>query len=393
MLSRSGRIFLSPSDLNDYVECEHRTTLARQVALGEREKPHVADDGAKLLADKGTLHELDFLASMHDEGRDVVEIALDERWDFEAAAARTVEAMRAGADVISQATFLDNQWRGRADFLLRTPRASELGPWSYEPLDAKLARAEKPTYVLQLCFYSDGIAAVQGVRPEHMHVFLGVGEKRTLRYDDFSAYYRRVRSRFESAVASPRTTEPYPVEHCAVCDFHGVCKDRWRDEDSLVLVAGVRRIYVTPLRGVGLPTLKALAQSEPETPVPPLAPYAFETLRDQAALQLDRRTSGRLDWHRIDAAAGHGFELLPRPSPGDVIFDIEGDPFWEPARGLHFLFGMLTRDDGPWTYRTIWAHDRADERHQFEALIDFFHERLARHPDMHVYHYGAYEPT
>lgn len=36
MLSRDGRILLSPSDLNDYVECEHRTRLARQVAVGER---------------------------------------------------------------------------------------------------------------------------------------------------------------------------------------------------------------------------------------------------------------------------------------------------------------------------------------------------------------------
>ncbi len=165
MLSQHDRILLSPSDLNDYVECEHRTTLARQVALGEREKPHVDDEGAKLLADKGTLHELDFLARMHEEGRDVVEIAMDERWDFDAAAARTRDVMRSGVDVISQATFVDGQWRGRADFLLRTPGTSKLGPWRYEPLDAKLARAEKPTYVLQLCFYSDGIAAIQGGGP------------------------------------------------------------------------------------------------------------------------------------------------------------------------------------------------------------------------------------
>src|SRR5262249_12380694 len=46
-----------------------------------------------------------------------------------------------------------------------------------------------------------------------------------------------------------------------------------------------------------------------------------------------------------------------------------------------------------WEYRTFWSHDRAQERQAFEALVDFFHERLASHPDMHVYHYGAYEPT
>ena len=391
MLNRSGRILLSPSDLNDFVECGHRTTLARQVALGERAKPHVADEGAKLLADKGMVHELEFLARMRDDGRDVVEIALGDTWDFDTAAAHTVAAMRAGADVIAQATFIDGRWRGRADFLLKKPGPSNLGDWHYEALDAKLARAEKPTYVLQLCFYSDGIASVQGVRPEHMHVFLGVGETRALRYDDFSAYYRRVRRRFESALASPNETEPYPVEHCALCEFRGICHDQWRVEDSLVLVAGVRRTQVAGLREARLPTLTALAKAVPRTRVAHIEAHAFEKLRDQAALQLERRMSGRLDWHRIDAEAGHGFEQLPRPSPGDVIFDIEGDPFWEPAQGLHFLFGILVRDGDGWQYRPMWAHDRAGERRMFEDFVDFVHARLAADPAMHVYHYGTYE--
>jgi uncharacterized protein len=391
MLNRNGRILLSPSDLNDFVECAHRTTLARQVALGEREKPHVADEGAALLADKGMAHELEFLARMREEGREVVEIAMSESWDFETAAAQTVDAMRAGADVIAQATFAEGRWRGRADFLLKQPGPSKLGAWHYEPLDAKLARAEKPTYVLQLCFYSDGIAAVQGERPEHMHVFLGVGETRTLRYDDFSAYYRRVRRRFESALASPSPTEPYPIEHCALCEFRGVCHEQWRAEDSLVLVAGARRAQVMELRHAGMPTLSSLAKAVPRTKVQHVEAQAFEKLRDQAALQLERRISGRLDWHRIEAEPGHGFEQLPRPSPGDVIFDIEGDPFWEPAQGLHFLFGILVYENGGWQYRPMWAHDRAGERLMFENFVDFVHARLAADPAMHVYHYGTYE--
>ena len=209
-------------------------------------------------------HEPDFLARMHEEGRQVVEIATDERWDFDAAAARTIEAMRAGAEVISQATFVDGRWRGRADFLSRTTGASKLGAWRYEPLDAKLARAEKPTYVLQLCFYSEASRAIQGAPPEHMHVFLGVGEQRALRYDDFAAYYRRVRARFESAVATPAATEPYPVEHCGLCEFRGFATTGWRAEDSLVLVAGVRRAQVARLRGAGVPTLAALARRRRE---------------------------------------------------------------------------------------------------------------------------------
>src|SRR5882724_9089639 len=232
-----------------------------------------------------------------------------------------------------------------------------------------------------------------------MHVLLGIGERRTLRHADFAAYYRRVRAGFLAALGHAAPTEPYRVEHCALCEFRQVCDERWQREDHLLLVAGIRRGQVNHLRSAGLHTLKQLAEA-PATPVPHVAAHTFETLHDQAGLQLRRRTTGALDWHALPIEPGCGFELLPRPSPGDVIFDIEGDPFWEPARGLHFLYGLLTRepntreaDGGAWRYQMIWAHDRAGERQALEQLVDFLRERLEQHPDMHVYHYGAYEPT
>jgi uncharacterized protein len=391
MQNIDGQIILSPSDLNDYVECPHLTTLALEVARGQRSRPYVADEEGELLRRKGEEHERAHLERLRAEARTIVEIGLGEPWDFKAAAQRTAEAMRAGVDVISQATFVDRQWRGRADFLVRIERGTRLGSWGYEPLDAKLARAEKPTYVLQLCFYSDGVAAIQGVPPERMHILLGIGEQRALRYDDFAAYYRRVRTGFEAAIATAPASEPYPVEHCSLCEFRGVCDARWTAEDHLVLVANLRRDQVALLRDADLPTLAALAQSAPDTAVAHLAAHTFERLRDQAALQYHRRTTGDLDWHAVEADAGCGFELLPRPSAGDVVFDIEGDPFWEPVRGLHFLFGLLLREGGDWQYRTMWAHDRAEERGMFESFVDLVHERLARDPGMHIYHYGAYE--
>ena len=43
--------------------------------------------------------------------------------------------MRNGADIVYQATFSRDGWRGPADYLVRVDEPSELGPWSYEPLD------------------------------------------------------------------------------------------------------------------------------------------------------------------------------------------------------------------------------------------------------------------
>src|ERR1051325_11311635 len=115
MFARDGRLLLSPSDLSAYLACPHLTTLELEVARGVRSRPHTREALAELVAEKGDLHEQRYLGELRAQGRQVVEIELptgDE--GFEAAHAATVSAMRAGADVIYQATFARNGWRGRA---------------------------------------------------------------------------------------------------------------------------------------------------------------------------------------------------------------------------------------------------------------------------------------
>src|SRR6267142_7044167 len=196
----NDRLVLSPSDLNDHVECTHLTALSGEVARGHRQRPHVPEDHADLLRRKGEEHEAAYLKWLHAQGRQVVNAMSPDPWDFATSARATEEAMRAGAETIYQATFVQGDWRGRADFLERVEHPTALGKWGYEALDAKLARAEKPTYVLQLCFYTEAIAAIQEAPVDAMHVLLGIGERRTLRPADFNAYYRRVRTGFLAAI-------------------------------------------------------------------------------------------------------------------------------------------------------------------------------------------------
>ena len=85
---------------------------------------------------------------------------------------RTIAAMRDGADVIYQAALRSGRWHGRADFLRRVERPSRLGAWSYEVLDAKLARDTRAGTILQLCLYSHMLGEIQGDLPERMHVVM-----------------------------------------------------------------------------------------------------------------------------------------------------------------------------------------------------------------------------
>src|SRR4051812_49487316 len=116
--------------------------------------------------------------------------------------------MRAGVDVVHQATLSDGTWSGQADFLLRTAAPSDLGDWSYEVADAKLARRIKVPALLQMATYADRLSALQGRTPERISVVTGDGESRPWRLVDVAAYARRARTRLEGFVAEVPPTGP-----------------------------------------------------------------------------------------------------------------------------------------------------------------------------------------
>ena len=389
----NDQFLFSPSDLGSFLACEHLTQLELAVALREGRRPSYENSYAELLRRKGQEHEQAFLSTLHDAGRTVVEVRLNARRDFEAGTRRTAEAMRGGADYVYQAVFFSEGWRGIADFLERIDRPSALGAWSYQVLDTKLARHPRPEHALQLSFYSQALEQSQGLAPDLAYVVLGTRERVPIRLADVTAYFRRVRTRFGTAVAARAATGPYPCHHCSFCDFRGLCEDRLEREDHVVRVAGIQRSQVKRLFVAGINTLTALAETRTGTAIPRIAASTFEGLREQAGLQLIRQRSGTLEWRALDVEPGRGFASLPPRSPGDVVFDLEGHPFFEPARGLEYLFGVLLLDGPEPRYQPVWAHDRDGERRAFEALVDLVHARLERYPDLHVYHFSGSEPS
>jgi len=381
MQQRNGQILFSPSDLNAFLECEHLTQLELAVSRRELDRPKDENPQADFVKRKGDEHEAAYLAQLLADRREVVTIPND--WDLDAAARATEEAMRAGADVVYQACFVDGDWRGFADFVERQADGR------YEVVDTKLARHSKPAYVLQLCLYSEQVARIQGSMPERMHVVLGTHERESLRVADFLAYYHRVRDRFVRTVAAGIDVYPLPVSFCDRCDFKLRCEERWIADDHLSLVARMGRLQVRRLEADGITRVEDLAHAPDEARPPTMAPRTYETLRDQAAMQVAARSHPHA-WKVLEPEPSRGFELLPEPSDGDLFFDIEGDPFWEPGRGLEYLWGIV---DIAGAFRPFWAHDRAQERRAVEGVIDLIGQRHAADPAMHVYHYAAYEVT
>jgi predicted RecB family nuclease len=388
---QDGGLRFSPSDLTEYLACAHASALSRAVAMGQRPKAFVASDYAKLIFAKGDEHEAAYLTRLRAEGRDVVEVRRS--GDFATGAQRTAQLMRQGVDVIYQGAFVVGAWRGLADFVERVDTPSGLGDWSYEVADTKLARAHAaPSHVLQLCFYSEGVAKVQGSAPAYAHLELGSGLRDTIRLREVAPYFRRARAAFEEAARAGRPTEPYPCEHCGFCEFRRVCGEQWHAEDHLSLVAWIGRRQVDRLTDAGIRGRRALAALPDGTPVPDLRPATLHNLRMQARLQVDADTAARTPYEVLPLEPERGFARLPDPSPGDVMFDLEGDPLWTPSRELTFLFGLLLAEGDGWRYEPVWAHSVDEERTAFQRVIDLLTERLTAHPDMHVYHYSPAEP-
>ena len=376
------------------------------------------------IAQRGQLHEARFLESLRSEAVVVVEIDSFDGLPLDERLARgrdaTLSAMRGGAHAIYQAVLFDGRRLGYADFLRRVEQASNLGSWSYEVWDTKLARHAKASAVLQLCMYSDMLGEIQGRTPTEMHLALGgvQGERVSFRVSDYAAYYRLVAREFEAILDStpvyPLATSPEPVEHCDVCRWNVQCRAQWRVEDDLSLVANLTSRQRRALHGVGVTTRTGLA--EPEEPLPErldgAGRDALKRIHAQASIQVRGERAGAVISERVSPSRdregvlvpNHGLLMLPEPSPGDLFLDMEGDPFFssDEVDGIEYLFGVIepghTDAVGQPAFHTFWSIQGGTvttqgERRAFEALIDLVVDRLAADPKLHIYHYAPYEPT
>ena len=397
MLDNNGILHLSATDLAGHLSCNHLTQLDAEVARGVRAKPKSWDPLLEILRKRGDLHEQAYLDHLEGAGYDVVRIegvGLEEKH-----AKETLDAMGSGAAIICQGVVLDGRWGGRADILRRVDTASDLGDWSYEVIDTKLARETKGGSVLQLCLYTDILAKAQGLVPEFMYVVAPWSdfEPQVFRSNDYLAYYRLVKRSLEAAVADDAGTQTYPDprQHCEICRWQRDCDARRRVDDHLCLVAGTSRLQIEELRRRDITTVAALAAEPlPLTWKPERgAVQTYERIREQARLQVTARDNRTPVYEPLEPMAGYGLARLPEPSAGDVFFDLEGDPYVGEG-GLEYLFGLVAFDDqGTAQYTARWALTREEEKLAFEEFVDGVIARWQQYPDMHVYHFAPYEPA
>ena len=395
MRQQSGNLRLAATDLSNFLSCRHLSALDAAAARGGLERPSRYGPVIDELKARGMAHEQLYLEHLRNRGLRIAcvgESGRDARSDSDP----TLGAMREGFDIIYQAALADDTWLGRADFLRRVSAPSDLGAWSYEVIDTKLARQTRAGTILQLCVYSYLLGELQGFRPRRMHVVTPGNGFRPLAYrvDDYGAYFRLLARRIDAFLNTPAATYPEPVSHCDFCAWWGECERRRRGDDHLCYVAGISGTQIKHLRAVGVQRLAELARLEDPPQLPRGSREALVRMHHQARVQQIGRERGSAYYElKAPLDADHGLALLPAPTPDDIFLDFEGNHFAE--HGVQeYLTGYLIGDAGHGAaYTALWARTLQEERQAFERFIDVATAVRAANPNAHVYHFAAYEPA
>ena len=231
------------------------------------------------------------------------------------------------------------------------------------------------------------LAEIQALDVRYAHVVLGTGDLETVDLSRYAALHQRVTRRLELVAAAPAVeTYPEPVAHCAICSLADECRQRLIADDHLSLVAGDRRDQRERLVEGGITTMHALAATEQIVPMP-LAPERYVLLHLQADPQVQSRDRSEPLHRHLEPKRAAGYALLTQPSPGDVFFDLEGDPYVG-DEGIEYLWGWWSADKG---YECVWAHDPHAEKAAFQRFVDRVVARRDEHRGMHVFHYAPHE--
>ena len=420
---RQNEAYFSPSDLKTRSDCVFK--FARVVDAKLNKGNVVPEETNAMLVysgQVGQIHEL-YLVRLLREKYGVAS-AIGERGVYEVAAvdysnpdrvaalsqavAETRAALEAGSDVVFQAALFDGERFGLADFIIREGDAPDGRPL-YRVVDGKMAsNADKhKEYVWQLATYVEHLRGMGiAVMPE-ARLWLG-----TLAYSDHdvNAVMDELHAQedlLRAAVAARRATSEvvsWSDPSYKACGSCASCAEQ-------VAVAPEDLLHVYDLGGAG--RMKYLAAGITSTSelvdstgvVAGLGAPTVEKHRAQAERQLRSAATGTTVVEVVKADLIHN---LPEPNPGDLYFDFETDPndYVEGATrlGIAYLFGIYSpspldagnfgfdvMSDGTFAY--LWADSRAEESVNFDLFMTYVQQRLAQHPDMHIFHYNVFEVT
>ena len=388
-----NKLQYSASDLVNYFDCRHLSELHYQQALGllEKNKPLQTPTIIK----KGLEHEKKCADKMRSEVDHFVDID-SLSGGIKVKAEGTISAIQSRADVIYQATFLNQDEVGIVDFLVKCKGICKYGNYSYEIWDSKLSKNEKNKYLLQLLFYCDLVSAQLGTKVQTLGIIFGDMSKISYRVDDYHALYQKLKGMFYDDDLS-KPSYPFPCNTCRICEFKTKCDKKREDDNHISLLPGVNKKMINALNKIKINSVDQVIDCGESKMSQAIGSILLSNkLKHHAKLRMQKLQKNQpvvelitqnKDQGLFQTEAARGFLAMPKPSRYDIYFDLEGDPF----NKLEYLWGIYVFDGTKYIYQHWFSHNKEEEKQAFSKCINFIQDIINEHPDAHIYHYANYE--
>lgn len=411
------RPVFSASDLVKSAQCEFSVLHTADQKLGRvpRDEQVVNDSRARAAA-LGEAHEARVLADlvstygMWDGERGVYEVEPAATYTPEALKGKheeSLRALRAGADVVFQASFFDGEFHGRADFLVKQANGT------YRVVDSKLARTARVTALLQLAAYADQLSQAGIEVDRQASLILGNGVESLHKLDTITPVFEEKRERLRVLLSlhCQRGREPVQwhsdpdygkISRCGVCDE---CLLQVQEHSDIMLTQGMTaRSRNLLIERHGVHRIEELAQLAGQ----PGLSGATRKFAEQAALQTGLaqpdasvafESGGQQQSVSYKLLPKHSLGQLPRASSEDIFLSLRGDGLWrdesrpngQHSWGLSYLLGLTSYSEpgqAP-SFTPVWAHSRSEEKQLLLSFLNAVHQRRTGYPGLHIYHFGA----
>ena len=329
---------------------------------------------------------------------------------------KTKEAIKKGYDLIHKAHFKHKGWVGEIDFLIIDKnKKTKNGKCRYEVYDTKLSSVPQTDHITQISLYSEWIATQQDNElPDFMYLILGIKDKEKkitkLEIDEevkqyktlnYQLYFQKNNTNYIKFLESDKKDiEPNRCSFCAMCEWSDVCDKIWIEKDHLNQIAKIRKDQIVKIKKHGVKTLSEFAQLKKTEKIKDLNSIILNKHLSQAELLIKFKETKIPQYKILPLEDERGFNKIPKSSPHDLFFDIEGldkilnsEESEQDKQALEYLFGIYDHDNKKEPYKYFWAHNQDEEKEKFIELLEFIDKHLKKYPEAHIYHYNHYEKT
>lgn len=410
----------SASDLVLSAQCQFAALYALDQALGRVPRlERIEDPQLRRAAALGEAHEQrvldDFLQTYGSwdpaSGRGVYQVEPPPtytRQALEEKRVETLEALRAGADVVFQASFFDGSFHGRADFLVKQSDGS------YRVVDTKLARTARVPALLQVAAYADQLHRESIPCDPYVSLILGNDIESLHELATLAPVFEQKRQRLVELLTAHREPGAAPVSwfveagspeitRCGRCD---TCQVMVREHRDMLLTAGMTsRSRQAIYERCGVQSIDELASLAGQ----PQLPGLVRRYAEQAALQTGVsepdgavvvEKEGQEHTVSYKLLPRHSLRMLPRASAGDLFISLRCDPLWRDEKaahpslawGLTYLLGAVHLAEQPGEeplFSQFWASDRVAEGRLLADFLGMLHHQRQLNPGLRVYYFGA----